>query len=104
MVSSPRGNNGASANRTIAPNVWPNDSNQIKLTNENSTVLIDVRNQVSSMMGSAQTQASSKLTTGAQQAKFPMSGQEAAKILAPYLFEFEKKEILEQETVYFFNI
>ena len=33
-----------------------------------------------------------------------MTGEEAFKILSPYLWEYEKTEILEFETIYFFNI
>ena len=33
-----------------------------------------------------------------------MPADEAFKILSPYLWEYEKTEILEYETVYFFNI
>jgi hypothetical protein len=33
-----------------------------------------------------------------------MSGSDASKALAPYLWEFEKSEILEIESVYYFNI
>ena len=33
-----------------------------------------------------------------------MSGQDAARILGPNLWEYEKSEILEIETVYFFNV
>lgn len=33
-----------------------------------------------------------------------MQTTEAARLLAPYLWEYEKKEIAEYETVYFFNV
>jgi len=33
-----------------------------------------------------------------------MSAQEASRVLQPYLFEYEKKEILEFETIYYFNV
>jgi hypothetical protein len=33
-----------------------------------------------------------------------MSGTEAARVLNPYLWEFEKAEILEYEQIYYFNI
>ena len=33
-----------------------------------------------------------------------MSGEEASKLLAIYLWDYEKTEILEYETVYFFNV
>ena len=44
---------------------------------------------------------SSHLTNG--QNKFPMSCQDASRVLSPYLNEFEKKEIFEYPTVYYFN-
>ena len=34
----------------------------------------------------------------------PLPASEAYKIFLPYLWEYEKSEILEFETVYFFNI
>jgi hypothetical protein len=33
-----------------------------------------------------------------------MSSEEAVKVLNPYLWEYEKTEILEYETIYFFNV
>lgn len=33
-----------------------------------------------------------------------MTAEEAFKILSPYLWEYEKSEIMEYEYVYFFNI
>ena len=33
-----------------------------------------------------------------------MQTTEAVRLLAPYLWEYEKKEIAEYETVYFFNV
>jgi hypothetical protein len=33
-----------------------------------------------------------------------MSGVEAAKVLGPNLWDYEKSEILEYETVYYFNV
>lgn len=33
-----------------------------------------------------------------------MNSEEAAKVLQPYLWDYEKTEILEFETIYFFNI
>ena len=33
-----------------------------------------------------------------------MSGIEASKVLAPNLWDYEKTEILDYETVYFFNV
>lgn len=38
------------------------------------------------------------------QIKFPMSSGEAFKVLQPLLWDIEKTEILEFETVYFFNV
>jgi len=38
------------------------------------------------------------------QIKFPMSCQDASRILAPYLWEIEKKEIFEFDTIYYLNI
>jgi serine/threonine protein kinase len=53
---------------------------------------------------SATTQASSKMAANFNQIKFPMSCQDASRILAPYLWEIEKKEIFEFDTIYYFNI
>ena len=36
--------------------------------------------------------------------KFPMKCDEAARLLAPYLHESEKREIFEYDTVYYFNV
>lgn len=36
--------------------------------------------------------------------KFPLPSDEAYKILLPYLWEYEKQEILEFDMIYFFNI
>jgi len=36
--------------------------------------------------------------------RFPMTCEEAFKILGPYLWEIEKWEIFEYKTIYFFNI
>lgn len=33
-----------------------------------------------------------------------MSSEEAVKVLNPYLWEYEKTEILDYDTIYFFNI
>lgn len=33
-----------------------------------------------------------------------MSGDEASKVLAPYLWEVEREELKEYDTVYFFNV
>lgn len=33
-----------------------------------------------------------------------MNPQDASRVLAPYLWEHEKKEIFEFETIYYFNI
>lgn len=38
------------------------------------------------------------------QIKFPMSGNEASKIFANYFVEFERKEILDVQKVYYFNV
>ena len=36
--------------------------------------------------------------------KFPMSAEDALKVLNPYLWEHEKSEIYEYDTVYYFSI
>jgi len=36
--------------------------------------------------------------------RFPMSPDEAFKILAPFMWDVEKKEIFEQKTIYFFPV
>ena len=33
-----------------------------------------------------------------------MPREEAIRVLAPYLWEYEKREIMEFDTIYFFNI
>jgi dual specificity tyrosine-phosphorylation-regulated kinase 2/3/4 len=38
------------------------------------------------------------------QIKFPMSSQDAFKVLSPLLWDYEKTEVLEFDTVYFFNV
>jgi hypothetical protein len=76
-------------------------------TNDKQTpIIVDGPTQLSSKMGanSATTQASSKLAANFNQIKFPMTCQDAARILAPYLWEHEKKEIFEFDTIYYFNI
>lgn len=42
--------------------------------------------------------------SGSNQIKFPMSREEALRVLAPYLWEYEKRELMEYDTVHFFNI
>jgi hypothetical protein len=36
--------------------------------------------------------------------KFPLGPDDAARLFAPYLWEFEKQEILEQDMIYYFNV
>lgn len=36
--------------------------------------------------------------------RFPMSADEAFKVLSPYLWDIEKREIFEYKTIYFFPI
>lgn len=51
-----------------------------------------------------ETQASSSLKKNPQ-FRFPMSNTEASRVLAPYLWEYEKKELQSEfDTVYFFNV
>ena len=38
------------------------------------------------------------------QFRFPMPQAEAIRVLAPYLWEYEKREIHEHEMIYFFNV
>ena len=38
------------------------------------------------------------------QFNFPMTPDEASKVLAPYLWEIEKRELFEFDTIYFFNV
>lgn len=36
--------------------------------------------------------------------KFPLARDDAVRLLTPYLWEYEKKEILEYDVIYFFPI
>ena len=36
--------------------------------------------------------------------RFPMTADEAFKVLGPYLWDIEKREIFEFKTIYYFNI
>jgi hypothetical protein len=36
--------------------------------------------------------------------KFPLTPDDAVRVLSPYLWEFERNEILEYDMIYFFNI
>lgn len=56
---------------------------------------------LSNKMTNAET--SSSITHGHGQSKFPMSAQEASKMFHNYLTEYERKEIHEYQTVYYFN-
>lgn len=63
------------------------------------------------MASSDATQASSTLKAnkvgnalGSNSIKFPMAREEAIRVLAPYLWECEKREIMEYEVIYFFNV
>lgn len=77
----------------------------VNSTESKSPTILEGPTQLSSKMGanSQTTQASSKLQSVGQ-LKFPMSAQDASRLLAPYLLDYEKKEILEFETVYYFNV
>ncbi len=57
---------------------------------------------MSMKMSNAETSSSINHAHG--QAKFPMSSQEALKIFQNYMTEVEKKEILEYQTIYYFNV
>ena len=41
---------------------------------------------------------------GSNQIKFPMTRDEAMRVLAPYLWDYEKRELQDYDTIYFFNI
>jgi dual specificity tyrosine-phosphorylation-regulated kinase 2/3/4 len=57
------------------------------------------------MCGSTDTQATSMLTQGSKDSvRFPMTPEEASRYLQPYLWEIERKEIFEQDVIYFFPI
>ena len=62
--------------------------------------------QLSSKMGaiSQDTQATSMLTQGKETIRFPMSAEDASRMLAPYLWEIERREIFEYETIFFFPV
>jgi len=78
----------------------------INAADKQTPIIVDGPTQLSSKMGAASntTNASSKLTQNVNQIKFPMSSQDASRVLAPYLFEYEKKEIFEFDTIYYFNV
>lgn len=78
----------------------------INAAEKQTPIIVDGPTQLSSKMGAASntTNASSKLTQNVNQIKFPMSSQDASRVLAPYLFEYEKKEIFEFDTIYYFNV
>ena len=44
------------------------------------------------------------MKTNNNQFRFPMSQAEAIRVLSPYLWDYEKREIHEHETIYFFNV
>jgi hypothetical protein len=44
------------------------------------------------------------LTQGKDTLRFPMTPEEASRILASYLWECEKKEIHQQDVIYFFPV
>lgn len=43
-------------------------------------------------------------TATSNKIKFPMSPDDAFKILSPYLWEIERREIFEYQTIYFFPV
>jgi|LauGreDrversion4_2_1035121.scaffolds.fasta_scaffold145764_1 hypothetical protein len=49
-------------------------------------------------------ETSSSITHGNGQSKFPMPAKEAAKLFHNYLTEYERKEINDYQTVYYFNV
>jgi hypothetical protein len=65
-------------------------------------VKIDVATPMSNKMTNAET--SSSITHGNGQSKFPMPAKEAAKLFHNYLTEYERKEINDYQTVYYFNV
>ena len=50
------------------------------------------------------TAASNVATTSGNNQRFPMSPDDAFKILSPYLWEVERREIFEYQTIYFFPV
>jgi hypothetical protein len=44
------------------------------------------------------------LTNGKDSLRFPMSPEEACRVLAPYMWEIEHKEVYEFDQVYFFPL
>ena len=57
--------------------------------------------QASSQM---QAKQSRQVGAGRNEIKFPMTGTQAAQVLKDYLWEHERKEILEYDCVYWFNV
>ena len=44
------------------------------------------------------------MSPGQNQIKFPLARDDAVRVLAPYLWDYEKREILEYDVIHFFNI
>ncbi len=68
------------------------------VANSNKSKLVD------SKMSSLRHEQDSTAASKGNSHKFPMTADEAFKVLNPYLWEIEKREIFEYQTIYFFNI
>ena len=79
---------------TIAQSTIPLNSTRVVANNKNK--LID--SKLSSLRNEQDSTAASNNNT-----RFPMSAEDAFKCLGPYLWDVEKREIFEYETIYFFN-
>ena len=73
----------------------PLNSTRVVPTNKNK--LID--SKLSSLRHEQDSTAAS-----ANNHRFPMSAEDAFKVLSPYLWDIEKREIFEYKTIYFFPI
>jgi hypothetical protein len=64
---------------------------------QNKSKLID--SKLSSLRHEQDSTAASNINN-----RFPMTADEAFKVLSPYLWDVEKREIFEYKTIYWFNI
>ncbi len=80
-------------------------------TVRNSNIILkgqlkNITSRLQQDMTTHDTSAYSTLDTTADERrfKFPLTSEEALRVLAPYLLDYEKQEIKEFDTIYYFNI
>lgn len=59
---------------------------------------------IDSKLSSLRHEQDSTAATNTRNLVFPITAEEASKVLAPYLWEMEKREIFEFKTIYFFPV